>query len=284
MGFILGNPRSGTSLFRLMLNANVNIISPPECGFMQWWHEKYHNWCIRDNNNERLNEYISDILTSKKMESWNLNFNSLSNFIKEQEPKNYKDLSACVYYLYGQKKSTPITIVDKNNYYIDHLDWLKSLWPNARFLHLVRDGRDVSCSYREIESLNTDSIYKPKLPQKISEIAIEWTKNNQNIEAEMSQGNYMLVRYEDLILKTTETLKDVCDFLAVGFHQSMLNYYKMDKSNQVEPLETLDWKKKTKEKPDSNRIGYYKQNLSSREIVEFENIANKGLKKYEYIK
>ena len=46
--FILGNPRSGTTLLRLMLNSHPKLGVPPECGMIQWWNEKYKNKNLQD--------------------------------------------------------------------------------------------------------------------------------------------------------------------------------------------------------------------------------------------
>ena len=62
----------------------------------------------------------------------------------------------------------------------------------------------------------------------------------------------------------------------------MLNYHKENRQNQVEPLETMDWKKKTLEKPDPSEIGKYRDVLSEKEIDTFEDIAEKVLSKFKY--
>jgi len=61
--FILGNPRSGTSLLRLMLNANTHIVSPPESGFLHWWYKKYNAWSTADNSKENIAAFVKDLST-----------------------------------------------------------------------------------------------------------------------------------------------------------------------------------------------------------------------------
>ena len=55
--FIIGNPRSGTSLFRIMLSCHPEIIVPPECGFIQWWHDKYQNAASPIHDIEQKGQY-----------------------------------------------------------------------------------------------------------------------------------------------------------------------------------------------------------------------------------
>lgn len=280
--FILGNPRSGTSLFRLMLNAHPSVIAPPECGFMQWWYNKYNDWEQKDNFSNRMNQFIEDLFNSKKIESWHLCKADLRVFLQKQSPKNYNELTACVYLAYGNKRSTAEVLIDKNNYYIHYLDLLTKMWPKAKFIHLIRDGRDVACSYRGVNKLNTKSVFKPILPEKIEDIAEEWMENNFQISQLSKSYDYLLVRYEDLLEKPENTLDIVCNYLNLNFDSQVLSYYELKEAFLTEPKETLDWKLKTKEKPDAKRIGQYHTTLNKEEVTIFEGIAAKELKKYGY--
>ena len=280
--FILGNPRSGTSLFRLMLNAHSKIIAPPECGFMQWWYEKYKDWSAIDNKTQRLEEFLDDLFTSKKIDTWGLNEEELYSIIRNELPVDYNELTACVYLGYGVKTEQAKLLIDKNNYYIHHLEWLKQMWPNAKFIHIVRDGRDVACSYRGVHKLKTTSSFKPQLPQTVEEIAKEWTQNNHRIESEVSCLDYCLIRYEDLVQMPEHSLKKICNFLDLNFEKKMLRYYELEDDYLIEPKETLDWKRKTREMPDTKRIGQFRQLLSKSEKTNFEKISDKQLKLYGY--
>lgn len=283
--FILGNPRSGTSLFRLMLHQHSQIVAPPESGFAHWWYPKYKNWAINDcRDTKRVSEYVEDVLSSKKIETWGLDSTYLKLQITEKQPKNYTDLTTLVYISYKEYDNLKV-VLDKNNYYLNHLEDLPKIWENASFLHLIRDGRDVACSYVDVNKLDTSSRYKPKLTTNIKEIALEWEENNikvldffKNITNES-----LTIRFEDLILETKKTLNQVCEFLSVPFNENMLQYYKQNNSKLNEPQATIDWKKKTKEKPDISRIGRFKEQLSPQEIIEFNTIANKTLRAFNYI-
>jgi hypothetical protein len=54
--FIIGNPRSGTSLLRIMLNSHSSMVVPPECGFIQWWYQKYKDWP----SNYTINDFVKN--------------------------------------------------------------------------------------------------------------------------------------------------------------------------------------------------------------------------------
>ncbi len=282
--FILGNPRSGTSLLRLMLQNHKAIIAPPESGFSHWWLPKYAAWASTDNTIEKISIFLDDIFSSKKIELWKINKEFVLSIILKEEPANYNELVQCIYLAYKKEYNKVEVIADKNNYYINHLDDLPRIWPKAKYLHLIRDGRDVACSYSEVTRLDSHSPYKPKLPVSISEIAEEWQRNNLAIHTFLQAGQRasLMIKYEDVISNTSETLSRICEFLEIEFDEKMMDYYKATAENNQEPSETLDWKMKTLEKPDNNRIKRYMKDLSQVEISTFNENASKALQFFGY--
>jgi hypothetical protein len=269
-----------------MLNSHTKIVSPPESGFLQWWHEKYGGWCEAWNCTEKVEEYIADLQTSRKIETWKLNFDELKLSIRESSPSTYGELVACVYLSYARlRDKAPRVIADKNNYYIFHLSTLAKVWPDAKFILLVRDGRDVACSYRAVADLRTESPYKPRLPVGIADIANEWKANNErilNFFAPMPSSVYYVLRYEDLVSATERELRRLCEFVGVEFEDSMLSYYVSNRRNQDEPEVTLDWKRMTLEAPNQAHVGKFRSELDQKEIDEFNSIASEILTKFRY--
>jgi sulfotransferase family protein len=274
--FIVGNPRSGTSLLRLMLNSHPLISVPPECGFAVWLYEKYKGKCFLDK--KIAQSYIDDVVQSRKFETWGVGKDAIEGFIFSQQCEQYKEIASFVYFVYAQKNSkNPVLVGDKNNFYINHIAKIKEIFDEPKFVFIVRDGRDVACSYRELCLKNISSVYAPNLPNSIEEIANEWASNNKLITKE-SYERSLLVTYEDLVTHPRRTLKKICKFLGVDYDELMLEYYK----NNDEPAEFLQWKSKTLEKPDGENIGKYKTVLSGDEIALFEFIAGETLDDFDY--
>jgi hypothetical protein len=92
----------------------------------------------------------------------------------------------------------------------------------------------------------------------------------------------MVIRYEDFVEESELYLTKVCDFLGLNFESSMLDYFIKNAKEQDEPLSSLDWKKKTLEKPDKENIGKYKVELEENSITEFNTIAKDLLLKFKY--
>ncbi len=286
--FILANPRSGSSLLRIICECNAKLTVPPESGFLLWWEQRYGNVSSEDlADPTKLEDMVDDVLTSKKIETWQLDKKKLLSFIKQQQPKDYATFGSLVYYFYGSSQGkSPVYWGDKNNYYIHHLEAIIRLYPEARFLHLVRDGRDVACSYLNLKHIESSSAYFPNLPTTVEAIASEWDENNKRIAAfleTLPKQQSLLIPYEDVVLHLETTARKICEFLGVAFDPNMLTYHQWNRARSIEPQETLDWKKKTLEKPDSSRINQYRNQLSPSEIKQFETTAAHSLQHYGYL-
>lgn len=285
--FILANPRSGSSLLRIICESHSQLCVPPESGFMEWWYEKYKNWQADDSlNKEKVKVFVENIMNSRKIETWHLNPQELIEIINRERPKNYAELIALIYISFGQKNNKRLKAWgDKNNYYIHKTNILNKLYPEAKYIHLVRDGRDVATSYMALKDLQSESNYAPRLTSNITEIAKEWNSNNMLLHAffkTIDNEKVLRICFEDIIKNLKSECIRITDFLEVPFEESMLDYYILNKVNRIEPMETLDWKKKTLEKPDTNVIGKYKRMLSDKEIAIFNNISKEGLVEFGY--
>jgi len=91
-------------------------------------------------------------------------------------------------------------------------------FPNAQFIYLIRDPRDVALSYKKVSYWNRN----------IMSSAQAWSRDQrtgiQLIESYPSQ--VFFIKYEDLIRTPREVIKKNCDFLGESFEPTMLDYYK----------------------------------------------------------
>ena len=281
--FIIGNPRSGTTLLRLILNAHQGLMVPPECGFAVWLFENYKYWSY-ESLERKINEFVNDLVGTRKFETWNIPEKIIKSFIRRQKPCDYSKLINCIYQLYGICNDIEYSIWgDKNNFYLNHIMTIKLIFPKLKIIYIVRDGRDVACSYREINRLKLDNIYAPKLPYKIEKIAIEWVRNNmvilESLESLEEESN-LCVRYEDLVEKTEDVLEIICTFLGVRYNDYMLDFYKNDKGN--EPVDFLKWKNNITNPIAKYSVGRYKKELTNKEINIFNKTSKKILSEFGY--
>ncbi|VGO21030.1 sulfotransferase family protein [Pontiella sulfatireligans] len=283
--FIIGNPRSGTTLLRLMLASHPDLLVTPECGFALWLAEEFEG---KDPTLKAVRvEYAKKVYTSKKFDTWGITYEVLKSHLINSRPRTYGELVAEVYYCYGQcilnKKF--VRWGDKNNFYINYINTIREIYPQAQFIHIIRDGRDIACSYQELNLRNLKSRFAPQLPQDVAKIALEWGKNVSLVRScldPLDSITKLEISFHDLIMSPTIKLKEICRFLGVGYDSRMLEYHELNGKNNLEPEQLMEWKEKTRFPPQQDRIGRYKKDLKPLDIKIFEQIAGDTLKHYGF--
>jgi hypothetical protein len=277
--YILGNPRSGTSLFRLMLGAHPSIVAPPECGFIQWNYDSFGNADFTQEN--QRSAFAEAVLESKKMETWGLSKKDLLDAFDLVPSANYQSLCEAVFTAYAtsrDSKGLPEVAVDKNNYYLDYLEEINQAMPHATYLHLVRDLRDVAGSYLEIDRKKHEGKYAPKLATTAEEIASNWCENNERTAAFLADKKHLVVRYEDLLVRPEIELARVASFLEISYDERMTRFYEFND----EPQETLGWKQKTLQPLDASRAGAFRRELDPEFGDQLWELAENTLLKFGY--
>lgn len=109
--------------------------------------------------------------------------------------------------LFGEhtRKDGKTRWVNKTPSYVLALPMLRDLFPNLRFIHCVRDGRDTACS----------AMTRPWGPKTIEEAASWWVANvSQGIQfGRQFPAQCLLVKYEDLIIAPEAALARVLSWL-----------------------------------------------------------------------
>ena len=152
-----------------------------------------------------------------------------------------------------------------------YLDWIGSVFSNSKFVHIIRDGRDVASSYLKMGRYDT-----------ILEAASRWIKSIELAKSFGSKinGNYMELRYEDLVTKPEDSIKKVCDFIDISYDSGMLDHTK-----QVEKLgDTNKQHHSNLSKPiSSDSIGKWKNNLSESDQKSITQLLSNHLQRLGYV-
>ena len=253
-----------------------------------WLHDKYHAWSISDSMSDAMRvSFVSDLMLSKKFDTWGVCASAIDAFIRDGQPASYADLCAMVYYAYASVQGKRTVIWgDKNNFHVNHLGLLAELFPCARYLNIVRDGRDVLCSYREVMANPSNSPYSPRLDVDVQKVSREWARNVimvRNFLLDVSPAQAKTVRYDDLVATPDVLVNDVCNWLGVQYSGSLLSFNTINKLKALEPKKTMDWKRRTLEPISAATVGRYKNELSENEVEAFISAGREPLEIYGYI-
>ena len=265
-----------------MLTCHPDINIPPESHWFLWLHERYKQW----RPSEGIDAFLDDLFACTKIETWELDRTDLQLAISREAPANYSDLVSLVYQQYGKKHGAAGSRWgDKNSLWIEKIPTILECFPNAQLIHLVRDGRDVACSYLELGAKTMDSKYAPKLPQTIREIAEIWMRNVEYVQQfgkDLGPDQYQECKYENLLNDATTSIQRMTEFLDLPYDDRMVDYHKSDANASLEPKDFMQWKPKLMEPIDQSNSGKYLHELSNAEIAEFQQIAGDTLRKYGY--
>ena len=111
---------------------------------------------------------------------------------------------------------------------------IPKVWPEARYIYLYRDGRDVA---RSRVNLDWEGSYWSAI-EKWIESEDEWKRMSLKLDPK----NFLEVRYEDLVLETDSTLREVCAFLGVAFTKRVLSYTETSSYTEPDPALVGQWK------------------------------------------
>jgi hypothetical protein len=277
--FVIGNPRSGTTLVRLMLDAHPELAVPPEGGFLVALERRFGSF---SGDPDQRDAFAAAVLEVPKLEDWGLGLEELREHLSRAEPGSYAELAAEVYRLWAIRQGKPrARLGDKNNFHLRHIATLARLYPCATFLHVVRDGRDVVCSYRDVGDLSGRDA--PRLPRGIVAAAQHWRENLVEIRralAALAPGRSQEIRYEDLVRDPYRSLEEVCFVLGEPFDEAMLEF--QARSVRTEPKRFEAWKWRTREPLSTEPVGRFRRDLVAEDLLAFECVAGDMLAAYGY--
>ena len=214
--FIVGSSRSGTTLlYSILISSGAFASYQAETHLLDICQPKYGN--IRRNRNYK--KFIRDWTNSKQFFRSGLDLAEFEkNAIKHRE--SYADFlrffmeSVC-------KKQGKTRWAEQTPGHIFHMDILYRAFQNARFIHIIRDGRDVALSRRKLRWTGTksdDSLKQLLSAGKCWEIAI----NKGRALAKKFGDAYIEIRYEDIINDLEEILIKIGDFVCIDLSKKKI--------------------------------------------------------------
>ena len=215
--FIIGSGRSGTTLLRSILIADGSIAIPPESFVIFKVYRKFHTYAhLGWRDLSRL--IIAEFESQEQFRRWNTNV-----FPCYQEafqlPENERSLSRLIEIVFRQymkdNNQTATMWGDKTPLNTYYYNWMLKLYPHAKYIHMLRDGRDVVAS-----------LIKSELYSDVQDACWRWTagvKRAQKLGVQVSGENFLEIRYEDLVRNTEDEVKRLCFFLDIPFSAKMLN-------------------------------------------------------------
>jgi hypothetical protein len=266
--FLVGCGRSGTTLLRAMVDSHPQIAIPPGSGFVR---QLVRDPGLAETGGRFDRErFVAFLGGHERFPAWGLDALALDAAL-DPEPPDLGEALRRVYAAYAASEGKP-RYGDKTHRYVMDIGVLAARFPESRFVHIVRDGRNVALSLVEA----------PFGPSNLTEAAAFWRGRVGRGRADgqrLGPRRYLEIHYEDLVADPEATLRAVCGFLDLAWDEAMLRYY--ERAGAV--ARGLRYPQIHRALSEPTRVTRdWRTTLSTRDLERFEAVAGSTLIAFGY--
>jgi Sulfotransferase family len=262
--FVVGCPRSGTTLLQRLLDAHPNLAISKETHWIPKWYEKRRGITSKDMVTPEL---ISRLVAYHRFPRWPMERKDLEQLIADDKPVSYADFVTGFFDLFGKNAGKRL-VGDKTPEYVRYFRTLHGLWPEAKFVHIIRDGRDVCLSVINWKkSSNLASRFPTWQGDRVTTIALWWEwlvslgrKDGETLGTEL----YHEVRYEALVSNPAHECERICAFLNIPYDDTLLRFHEDKEINSP----GLDAKKAWR--PVTSGLRNWQSQMPAEDVERFE--------------
>jgi Sulfotransferase family len=262
---ILGVGRSGTTLLRVMLDRNSQLAIPYETFFVP---QLAHRHGRRPN----LDEFVEDLGRLRTLYDWGIRPEDVRPRLREGMTTS--EAIAAIFETYAERQGKP-RWGDKTPLYMQQLPLLERLFPDALWVHLVRDGRDAALSFLELPEGFSGKTWAQ--PRTVSQFAARWRAEILSARrlGRHAGGRYLELRYEDLVAEPERELRLVCDHGSLPWEADMLDHTRVsDAANMPEHRNLAQ--------PPTPGLRDWRNQMSRDDALAFEQVAGDVLRSAGY--
>lgn len=216
----VGCGRSGTTLLRNIFDSHSALAMTHESHFigpLAKVRSRYEAEAGFDSD-----AFVADLFGDANFVRQGLEVEAVRSALDRARPKSYAGAVRAVFAAYAERDGKKL-YGDKTPGSVTQIELLAELFPEAKFVHIIRDGRAVALSYLE----------RPEWgPETMAEAANHWKNRVRRGRAAgraIGADRYMEVRYEDVVAEPEMVARTVCDFLGLEFEYGMLRYHEKSK-------------------------------------------------------
>ena len=281
--YVVGVNRSGTTLLRMMLDSHPELAIPPETHFIPALYKH-----IKTLDPPTPDSVVDFLAAHRRWGDFGISEKDLKKRLKKAPSVRPKFVLREFYGLYAEAQGKE-RYGDKTPGYVKQMGMVQRCLPEARFVHLIRDGRDVALSRDERVQAEELSIER---------LAKIWKRRIGRARRQTERlEHYMEVRYEDLVTDPETQLRRVCDFAEIEFDPAMLRYHERsgerlqeiardlpsEEGGTFRPAgERLGAHSLVTEAPRTDRIEVWRREMEPADLADFERIAGDLLEDLGY--
>ena len=267
--FIVGAPRSGTTLLQVMLSQIPGLHITAETKFLIL--TKLRCELLGSLNDERGFEQTLAAIRYNVCQ-WRelpVDLDQLEMELRET-PREYANLFDTLLFHIQQRRPDCRRIGEKSPNHIHFVEYLLEHFRDGQVINILRDGRDAFVSQRE--AFGTDLVGS----------AFRWRhyiRLHEKLASSLDKSQYTAVKYEDLVASPESELQRLCGFLNEAFSPDMLEHHRRSDQGFTS---NESHKHRTLEPVTKSRVQRYRKSLTSSEVAIYQAIAGAELGRLGY--
>ncbi len=262
---VLGVGRSGTTLLRVMLDRSSQLAIPYETFFVP-------QLAHRHGRRPKLDDFLDDLGRLRTLYDWGITPDDVRPRL--HEGMTTSEAIAAIFETYAERQGKP-RWGDKTPLYMQQLPLLERLFPDAIWVHLVRDGRDAALSFLELPEGFSGKTWAR--PGTVPQFAARW---RTEILAAQRLGRhagsrYLELRYEDLVADPERELRRICEHASLAWEAEMLDHTRPSDTAHMPEHRNLA-------QPPTPGLRDWRSQMSREDALAFEEVAGDVLKSAGY--
>jgi hypothetical protein len=271
--FFVGCPRSGTTLLQRLANAHPDLAVAHETRWIAAWYEKRIGLTAEGYVSP---EFVERLLAHRRFKALKIKPADVARIYRNCKPVRYAEFVSMLFDRFAARRGKRLA-GDKSPAYVRSLPTLHALWPKAKFVHIIRDGRDVCLSVLDWQQGPRQ--LRTSTDDPITTTAVWWDWNvrlGREAGRQLGPELYQELRYEALIDGVEEECARLCSFLEIPYDSAMLRFHE----GRMRDEPGLDAKKAWR--PVTTGLRNWREQMAGGEVARFEAAAGPLLNELDY--
>jgi hypothetical protein len=265
--FFVGCSRSGTTLLQRIGDAHPELAIVAE----QHWLPRWWEWRIALTPEGMITRDLLDmLLADRRFPLLEVPFTRVVELVESDQPKHYARFVTELFDLHGEVRGKPL-VGEKTPKYVRYLPTLNELWPHAKVVHLIRDGRDVALSLLDWDKAERNVGRFPTWKEDaVATAALYWewhVRLGREAGSLLGPDRYHELRYEALVADPELECRELCDFLGLAYDPVMLRFHEGRKRSKPGLSAKKSWQ------PVTPGLRSWRQQMAPGDVARFEATA-----------
>jgi len=260
--FVVGAPRSGTTLLSVVLDRHSRLSVPPETNFFD-----EIAWRLWRSSGRFI---LKELRRWPRVSELKLEPETIVCRMARRRPVR-RELLAAMLDLYAERKGKA-RCGEKTPQHLRHVPAILRFFPNARVVCMLRDGREAALSLRSM----------PWYGGTLQTAAAVWRKSVRRMEkfARRYPSRFTIVRYEELVASPERELRSVMAFLGEPFEPRQMS---IDVPSDVVLSRSMDWKGEALRSVDRRAAGRRLETAAPADVAFLDRVLRNELPRYGYV-